>query len=588
MSLKKRLANYVSEAFVAAGYEPTYGEIVPSNRRDLGQFQCNGALAAAKHYDQNSRQIAQAVADHLSSVDMFGSVTVAGPGFINLTVADHLLVEYLTTVAIDERLGCERAQYPLKVVIDYGGANIAKPMHVGHLRAAIIGEGIKRLVRFMGHDILGDIHLGDWGLPMGMVIAELRRRHPEWIYFDETYSGPYSGESPVTIDDLEEIYPMANRLAQENEASLEAARRATVELQNGRAGYLALWKQFVAVSIEELRRDYSDLNVEFDLWLGESDMQPRIAPLVSQLLAQGYAYESRGAIVVDVSLPQDKHEIPPLILVKSDGAILYGTTDLATVQQRVEEYGTELMLYVVDKRQSTHFEQVFRAAHKTGVAPLTTIFHHVGFGTMNGKDGKPFKTRAGGVLKLRTLIQMVTDKAKEKLQDAALDKEYTDKEKDEIAQIVGVAALKFADLINHYAIDYVFDLDRFLLLEGRTGPYLLYTITRAKSILRKATEKGIVPGLFVVPASDVERDLMLKIAELPDVLTNTLENYALNQVCEYAYVLSTLYNQFYHQHHILGAPERVQQESWLYLSALYVRTLTVVLDILGISIPPRM
>lgn len=587
MYFRRLLTQEVCEAFAACGFDRKYGEVVLSYRPDLCQFQCNGALAAAKQYQQSAYQIAQTVVEQLSTSDIVETVTVAGQGFINITVTDDLIVSHMRSIAADERLGCDKVQ-SRNVLIDYGGANVAKPMHVGHLRAAIIGEGLKRLLRFKGHNVLGDIHLGDWGLPMGIVLAELQRRYPEWLYFDANYRGPYPSESPVTIDDLEEIYPVASRLSSENQDFREAAKRATLELQNGRPGYRALWKHFVEVSVVELQRDYADLNIEFDLWLGESDTQDRIASLIEYMLTHGYAYESKGAIIVDVSLPDDKHEIPPLILVKSDGAVLYATTDLATVQQRIQDLNSEVLLYVVDKRQSTHFEQVFRAARRTGIVPASAVFKHIGFGTMNGKDGKPFKTRAGGVLKLRSLIQMVTDKALEKLPRDELEEKYTETERIEIAHKIGIAALKFADLSNYYAMGYVFDLDRFLLLEGRTGSYLLYTVTRTKSILRKAAKQKINPGLLQMPASEVERWLLLKFAELPDVLNTALENYALNHLCDYAYEISTLYNQFYHQHHILSATDSKQQESWLSLSSLFVRILELVLDLLGIPIPQRM
>jgi arginyl-tRNA synthetase len=587
-SLKEQLTTLVADAFATCGYDRKYGDVQISNRPDLSQFQCNGALAAARQYNTNPRQIAQNVVDKLTALALFQSVTIAGAGFINLTLADDFLVEHVRALAADPRHNCALVTRPRKVIVDYGGANIAKPMHVGHMRAAIIGESLKRLTRFLGHDVLGDVHLGDWGLPMGMVISELQMRHPDWPYFDPNHNGPYPAEAPVTIADLDELYPAASKRTKEDPVALEAARLATFALQNGRPGYFALWRHFMEVSLAELRRDYADLNVEFDLWLGESDTRERIAPLLERLQKEGYAHESQGALVIDVAEPEDTKEIPPLLLIKSDGAVLYGTTDLATIEQRVQDFGPELMLYVVDKRQSNHFEQVFRAAHKTGVAGKTVKLEHIAFGTMNGKDGKPFKTREGGVLKLRALIEMVIDKAKERLAEVEVAKNYDETEKTEIARLVGIATLKYADLMNHRAIDYVFDLDRFSSFEGRTGPYLLYTLTRTKSILRKAIEQGLALGPIITPVDDGERALLLKFAELPDVLALAFAERAPNHLCEYAYTLATTFNHFYHDHHILSEAQPAQQASWLAVADCTVDLLELVLDLLGIQTPERM
>lgn len=587
-SLREQLTTIVADTFATCGYDRKYGDVQLSNRTDLSQFQCNGALAAARQYSTNPRQIAQAVVDKLTALTLFQSVTIAGAGFINLTLADDFLVEHVRSLAADPRHNCALVAQPRKVIVDYGGANIAKPMHIGHMRAAIIGESLKRLTRFLGHAVLGDVHLGDWGLPMGMVISELAARHPDWPYFDPDHQDPYPAESPVTIADLEELYPTASKRTKEDPAALEAARLATFDLQNGRPGYFALWRHFMEVSLSELRRDYADLNVAFDLWLGESDTRNRVMPLIERLQKEGYAHESQGALIVDVAEPADTKEIPPLLLIKSDGAILYGTTDLATIEQRVEEFGAELMLYVVDKRQSNHFQQVFRAAHKTGVAGPTVTLEHIAFGTMNGKDGKPFKTRAGGVLKLRTLIEMVVDKAQERLAEVEIAKNYNETEKAEIARLVGIATLKYADLMNHRTIDYAFDLDRFSAFEGRTGPYLLYTLTRTKSILRKAVEQGLALGPIIAPTDDGERALLLKFAELPDVLTLAFSERAPNHLCEYAYTLATTFNHFYHDHHILSEAQPTQQASWLAVAACTVNLLELVLDLLGIQTPERM
>jgi len=587
-SLYEQLTELVGNAFASTGYDRAYGTVMPSNRPDLGQFQANGALAAAKQYGQNPRQIAQRVADQLSTSAVFQAATVAGPGFINLTLADAFLADQIRAMAADPRYGCPKTPTPRKIVVDYGGANIAKPIHVGHLRPAIIGESLKRIARFLGHDVVGDVHLGDWGLPMGLVIAELQHRNLALPYFATADSSVYPVESPVTIDDLEEIYPAASRHAQEDPAFMEVARQATLELQNGRPGYRALWRHFVTVSIAALRQDYHDLNVEFDLWLGESDVQDRIPALIEHLRSTGYAQESEGALIVDVALPTDDHPIPPLILVKSNGAVLYGTTDLATIEQRVQEMEADLILYVVDKRQSNHFEQVFRAAHQTGVAPATVGLEHIAFGTMNGKDGKPFKTRAGDVLRMRSFIEMVTEKAKERLAEIEAATTYDAAERAAIAHQIGIATLKYADLMNHRATDYIFDLDRFSAFEGRTGPYLLYTAVRAKSIVQKALEHGLSVGPLGLPADETERALLLKLAELPDTIQQTYAERAPNYLAEYAHTLAALFNRFYHGHHILSEANPAQQASWLALTEYTISVLALGLDLLGIETPARM
>ncbi len=586
--LRLQLAAVVAEAFEAEGLDRSYGEVVVSARPDLGQFQCNGALPAAKAAKQNPRALAEAVAARLSSTPAFREVSVAGPGFLNLSATDQVLAAHARATAADDRLGVEPAPQPQRVVVDYGGPNVAKPMHVGHLRAAIIGESIKRLARFLGHPVVGDVHLGDWGLQMGMVVAELARRQPDLPYFDAASAGPYPAEAPVTAAELGELYPTASQRAKEDPAFAEAARLATFELQQGRPGYRALWQHLVAVSVAELKADYGRLAVTFDLWLGESDAEPRIPPLIARLQAEGAAQESDGAWIVEVAEPEDTRVIPPLLLLKSDGAALYGTTDLATLEQRIEELRAELVLYVVDKRQADHFLQVFRAARRTGVVPPEVGLEHVGFGTMNGTDGKPFKTREGGVMRLRDLLDLVTDKARERLEEAGVARDYPSAEKEEIARLVGVATLKFADLSNHRTKDYVFDLDRFSAFEGRTGPYLLYTAVRIRSILRKAAAAGLAPGPFVPPTSDAERNLLLTVARLPDVLTGAFAARTPNVLCDYAYDLATAFSRFYQDHHILSEPDPDRRASWLSLCQLTARPLVLVLDLLGIEVPERM
>lgn len=588
-SLKNNLSNIAADAFEACGFDPSYGQVVASNRPDLGQFQCNGALAAAKQYKKTPRLIAQQVVEELSHhKEVFQDLSLEGPGFINLTLTDEFLVSHIQDIANDARLGCEKISDPQKIIIDYGGANIAKPLHVGHLRSAIIGECLKRLGRFLGHEVLGDVHLGDWGLQMGMVISEIARRQPALPYFDTDFIGEYPVDPPVTIDDLEEIYPQVSENAKDDPEVKEEARLATLELQRGHAGYRALWQHFCDVSIPDLRTNYGELGVHFDLWLGEHDAQKRIPGLIERLQSDGLAYLSDGALVIDVAEPEDKKPLPPFMMVKSDGSVLYGTTDLATIDQRVEDFKPDLILYVVDRRQSDHFNQVFRSAHKTGIAPTSLGLEHIGFGTMNGKDGKPFKTREGGVMKLRELIQMVTDKALELLKDADIAKDYDEKEKAKIAHMVGIATLKYADLINHRTKNYVFDIDRFASFEGSTGPYLLYTAVRIKSILRNAAKQGLKPGSIIPSESPIEREMLLKLAELPELLNETFENRAPNHLCEYAYNMASQFNSFYHNHHILREKNASRQASWLALVKTSLAALELVLDLLGIEVPERM
>lgn len=591
MALREFLSGLVGDAFEGAGYDRGYGEVVRSNRPDLGDFQCNGALPAAKVYGKNPRQIAQEVVERLQGAadeGVFATVELAGPGFINLRLDDRFLARHTQSIAQDERLGAPIKAEPEHVIIDYGGANVAKPMHVGHLRSSIIGDSLQRLFTFLGDRVTGDIHMGDWGLQMGMLITEVQRRQPDLPYFDPDFKGPYPEQSPVTMADLQEYYPVASARAKSDEAAMEAARQATKALQEGHPGYRALWQHFVDVSIASLKRDFDALNVHFDLWLGESHADPYIPEMIAQLKEEGYAVESKGALIVPVDEPEDKVEIPPLILVKSDGAVLYGTTDLATLAMRVQELEPDAILYVVDARQSLHFEQVFRTARKSGIVPEEIALEHLPFGTMNGPDGKPFKTREGGVMSLNSLIEMVRERALSRLEEVNAAQDYDAAEREEIARLVGLAALKFADLINHRAKDYVFDLERFSSFEGRTGPYLLYTAVRTKSILRRAAEQGLQAGQILPPASAEERELMLKLAEFPDVATHAYETRAPNHLAEYVYNLAITFNRFYREHHILSEEDAAQQASWLALSHFSLDLIELVLSLLGIEAPDRM
>ncbi len=587
-SLTTTLSTLFGDAFAACGYDRSYGNVVLSNRPDLGDFQCNGALPAAREYKQNPRHIAQQVVDALPSRAPFAAVDLAGPGFINIRLSDHFLAAHTDRMAADARQGVPAVAESQTIVLDYGGPNAAKYMHVGHLRASIIGDSIRRIFRFAGDRVIGDIHMGDWGLQMGMLITEIERHDPTLPYFDPEYQGPYPAESPVTMDDLQVMYPAVTARCREDPAATEAARQATMELQAGRPGYFALWQHIHDISIAAIHEDVDQLGVSFDLWLGESDVRDRIEPMVNQLLAEGVAQESRGAIIVDVSRPEDSQEYPPLILLKADGAALYGTTDLATIQQRMMDYHPDLIAYVVDVRQSLHFEQVFRTAQMAGIVPPDTGLEHLPFGTMNGPDGKPFKTRDGEVLLLRDFFAMVKTRARSRLEEMAVAADYPEAEREHIAQLVAVATLKFADLLNHRSKDYVFDLERFSAFEGRTGPYLLYSAVRIKSILRKAAEADLEPGAILPPAGPEERELQLKLAELPDVFQHSYETRSPNHLADYAYNLATLFNRFYREYHILSEADSGRQASWLAVSGYTLAQLELVLDLLGILVPERM
>lgn len=587
-SLTNQLSQLFAQAFVACGYDPSLGKVVVAQQAEWGDFQCNGAFAAAKASKQNPRQVAQQIVDALPGREPFRDISIAGAGFINLTLTNHFLAQFVQQMAADPKLGIPPLSPAGIIVVDYGGANVAKPLHVGHLRAGIIGESLKRLARYLGQTVIGDVHLGDWGLQMGMLITEVQRRMPDLPYFDPHFSGPYPAGSPVGMDDLQAFYPAATARCKADPQALEAARLATKELQAGRPGYRALWQHFVNVSVAALKADYDLLNVHFDLWLGESDADPRIPAMIERLKTAGQALESEGALIIPIAQPGDKKEFPPMILLKSDGAALYSTTDLATIEQRVADFQPNDILYVVDNRQSLHFAQLFRAAHKTGIAPAGTNLEHIAFGTMNGPDGKPFKTRAGGVMNLRDLIQMITDKASERLQEIEAAQDYPPAERDEIARQVGLAALKFADLSNNPATDYIFDLDRFSAFEGRTGPYLLYTAVRIKSILRKAEGLGLKAGALLAPAGAEERALMLQLTRLADAAHFAFDSRAPNHLCDYIYNLALSFNRFYRDNHILREADSGRQASWLALVQICLAHLQLVLELLAIPIPARM
>lgn len=587
MSLLSHLSELTGEAFAELGLSARYGEVVPSQRPDLAQFQCNGAMGAAREAGRNPRQIAEEAAAHLAELDEVASVDVAGPGFINLILTDSALADWGGQYSNDAHLGFGTADEPMTVVVDYAGPNVAKAMHVGHLRATIIGDSLARLFDFAGHKVIRDPHFGDWGFQMGLLIAAIEERSPDLPYFQPDLAS-YPSDSPVTLGDLQEMYPAAAERARADEEFSERARAATVRLQSGDPGYTALWRHMKSVSEESQRDDFAELGVNFDLWYGESDVHDRLESLVTALQTSGVAEESDGAIVVRVDEPDDNRDFPPLILKSSAGGFLYSTTDLATVQMRVSDLGADLVLYVVDRRQADHFIQVFRAARKGGIAPGDVALEHIEFGTMNGPDGRPFKTREGGVVRLGDVIRMIREAARERLDEAHLAEEYPDAEREEIARLVGVAALKFGDLINNRASDYVFDLDRFSSFEGKTGPYLQYAAVRIKSILSKTSDQGIEVGPLAPPRFGTERDLALELLQMPEAIERSIDLRAPNHVAEYAHTLAGRFNRFYDECHILSEEDAGTQASWLALSAWTLNALEVLLDLLGIEVPDRM
>ena len=563
----KKIIDYIAEeladAFEKAGYDRAYGKVTLSNRPDLCEYQCNDAMAGAKAYKKAPFMIAENVVALLKDSACMEEVEVVKPGFINIRLKKAFVADYLNQMEEAEDLGIQKAENPEMIVVDYGGPNVAKPLHVGHLRSAIIGESVKRIARKMGHEVLGDIHLGDWGYQMGLIIT------------------------PFTISELEEIYPTASGKAKEDDAYRENALHATYLLQNGHRGYRAIWNHIINVSVSDLKRNYANLNVSFDLWKGESDAQAYIPDMIDKLKKDGFAHEDQGALVIDVQEETDTKEIPPCMIQKSDGASLYGTTDLATLVQRVEDYHPDKVIYVVDKRQELHFTQVFRSAKKTGIVPAETELKFLGFGTMNGKDGKPFKTREGGVMRLETLISETAEKMYKKIsENHAIEEEEARK----TANMIGVAALKYGDLSNQASKDYVFDVDRFISFEGNTGPYILYTIVRIKSILHKYQAQGnSLDGLKVQEAhADCEKALMLEAAKYNDVIANAFQDLAPHKICAYIYDLANAFNRFYHETKILGEENAEKQKSYIALLKVTKDVLEGCIDVLGFEAPERM
>lgn len=582
------MTDEVAKVFEACGYDSSYAKVALSNRPDLCEYQCNGALAAAKTYKKAPIMIANEVADKLKESTMFEEVSAVMPGFLNLKLGREYLAQYLNEMRSGENLGCEKAKEPETIIVDYGGANVAKPLHVGHLRSAVIGESVKRIARFKGHHVIGDVHLGDWGLQMGLIIEEMRERHPELPYFDENFAGDYPTEPPFTISELEEIYPTASGKSKVDEAFKERAQTATFELQKGRRGYRALWNHIMNVSKADLKKNYSNLNVEFDLWKGESDAEPYMEEMIQDMIDKGIAHESQGALVVDIQEEGDAKELPPCIIRKSDGAALYATSDLATLIEREKLYHPDRYIYVVDKRQELHFTQVFRTAKKAGIVKPDTEMVFIGFGTMNGKDGKPFKTREGGVMRLESLIGSINEAVYEKMSD---NRDMEEAEARDTARIVGLSALKYGDLSNQAAKDYVFDVDRFISFEGNTGPYNLYTIVRIKSILNKHAQLGIHydgDTSILAAENDSVKALMLELTKLNEVIDASFEEYAPHKICQYIYDLSNVFNKFYHETKIIAEEDLRKQAAYISLLKLTRDVLSTCVDLLGIEVPDRM
>ena len=588
------ITDEVTKAFTECGYDAKYAKVTLSNRPDLCEYQCNGAMAAAKEYKKAPFMIADEVVEKLAANPIFAMAESVKPGFLNLKIDEAYLADYVAKMQEDEgRFGCEKTEAPKTIMIDYGGPNVAKPLHVGHLRSAIIGESVKRIGKFMGHNVIGDVHLGDWGLQMGLIITELKLRRPELVYFDDTYTGEYPEEAPFTISELEEIYPTASKKSKEDEAYKEAAMQATFELQHGKRGYQALLKHILNVSVTDLKRNYANLNVSFELWKGESDAQPYIPDMVQKMKDDGFAYISDGALVVDVKEDTDTKEIPPCMILKSDGASLYNTTDLATMVWRMKDYNPDEIIYVVDKRQELYFTQVFRCARKTGIVKPETELKFLGFGTMNGKDGRPFKTRDGGVMRLEHLISGINEEMLAKIQENQKTKEnlgISTEEAENTAKMVALAAIKYGDLSNQASKDYIFDIDRFTSFEGNTGPYILYTIVRIKSILNKYHGLGKDDSSAVIEAahSKSEKDLMLELSKFNAVMESAFEETAPHKICSYIYDLANAFNSFYHGTKIMSEENETVQKSYIRLLELTKSVLETCIDVLGFSAPERM
>ena len=579
------LEEKLGEAFEACGYERRFGAVTVSNRPDLCQYQCNGAMAAAKQYRKAPIAIANEVVAAVGEQEMLGKCEAVAPGFININVKTEFLADYVLRMSREEHFGVEPAESPRTVVIDYGGANVAKPLHVGHMRPAVIGESVKRILRYVGHKVIGDAHLGDWGTPIGLIITELKVRKPDLVYFDPDYTGEYPKEPPFTVSELEEIYPYASKWSKEHDDYREESRKAILELQQGRRGYMALWEHIMRVSMEDLKKNYENLGTQFDIWGKESDAQKYIPDMIRDMKEGGYAHISEGALVVDVKEETDTKEVPPCMILKSDGATLYNTTDLATIVERMKLYSPDQIIYVVDKRQDLYFDQIFRCARKTKLVKPETILTFIGNGTMNGQDGKPFKTREGGVMRLEVLIENVAEEVMRKM----ADRDFPEEEKRDIAHKVGLAALKYGDLSNQASKDYIFDIERFTSFEGNTGPYILYTMVRIKSILAKLGELPEMPeraGTY--ERGTEETALLLTIGRFADMVEKAAAELAPHKVCQYLYELADGVNGFYHANKIVGETDTAKQKEWISILRTALAIFKDGIEMLAFEAPDRM
>lgn len=587
-TLTKILTDKTAAAFESCGYSAELGAVTVSDRPDLCQFQCNGAFGGAKLYRKAPRMIATEVAEKLAADPAVAKAEAVGAGFINIDLTDEYILSYVSDMLADKDLGVPQAEKPETIVLDYGGPNVAKPLHIGHLRSAVIGEALKRLVRATGRTAIGDVHLGDWGLQMGLVMAELEERHPGWECFKEGFDAANAGELPLTADELNEVYPFASKKSKETgadgeptpaaEAFKAKAKDLTVRMQKGEPLYRYLGREITRKSVPDIKKNYDNLNVDFDYWYGESDSSKFEDELYGILDGKGLLYESEGAMVADVSEEDDKITVPPIIIKKSDGSSIYATTDLATILQREKEWHPDEIWYVVDNRQSLHFTQVFRCAKKAGIVPESTKLEHLGFGTMNGSDNKPYKTRDGGVMRLEMLYGMVYDYAK-----GIVDKSTHSAEEDkaDIARRVAVAAIKFGDLINHRAKDYIFDLDKFMAAEGKTGSFLLYTVARINSILNQngAPESFDSKGIY----AESERAVLLKLALSGEAYAMAFREKAPNMICEDAYKLADCFAKFYHDCHIAKEQDADKKKAWINVCMAVKTILEKQLDVLGIE-----
>ncbi len=581
MSFLNTKENYIKTKLEEMGLKSEKVSIVPSSKPEFGEFQYNGIMALAKDSKKNPRELAEELIEKLKDDKDFENLSVAGPGFINITFSKQSLMNLgnglLQTKEYIEKLPKK------KVIIDYGGPNVAKVLHVGHLRSANIGEALKRLAKKLGYEVISDIHLGDYGLQMGMIMLEIETRYPTLSCFQENFNEEEVKDLPITNEDLIDLYPIASQKAKENESIMERARNITYLLQQNDPRYKALWNTILKISLKDMKDLYQKLNVEFDLWKGESDAEKVIPEMIEYLEQKNVIKESEGARVIEVEENTDKLPVPPLLLIKSNKTVSYETTDLATLWEREKEYHPDEVWYVVDKRQELHFTQVFRASKKTEIIKENTTLEFIGFGTMNSSDGRPFKTRAGGVMSLRNLMDIVKTETEKNMIPS-----ITGKEREELAEVIAVGTLKFADLLSHRATDYIFDPEKFSDANGKTGPFIMYSTIRMRSLLQKAKELNIEEIEFKTLKGTSDKKVLLQILNLQKTLENALEEKSLHEITNYLYNLNNTYNNFYSENRILTAENEDLKKSWIALTKIVYEINTQLLNILAIELPTRM